>query len=134
MMATQEVGTMAKKSTTKATKDDTDRDDLDMTIPKISHNNPEEAAQFLRWVNTLANTFVDNLSGFNRYALLDNYKTFIHDLHQALITLDSTYFGDANPKLVLDLIDDKICKAYCKRPRDDEAPIIEVRKATDTIP
>ena len=59
---------------------------------------------------------------------------FIHDLHCALVKLDSTYFSDADPKLVLKLVDDKLCKAYCNRPIEGEATAIEVRATTDTIP
>ena len=82
IMATQEIAASSTtKPPTKDTKDDIDPDDLDTTIPKNSHNNPEEAAEFLKRVNTIADTFVDNLSDFNRHALQDNYMNFIHDLH-----------------------------------------------------
>ena len=33
-----------------------------------SHNNPEEAAQFIKDVNTLLHTFVNDICGFNCYA------------------------------------------------------------------
>ena len=81
-MATQEVAaTSTTKPPMKDAKDDVDPDDLDTTIPKSSHNNLEEAAEFLKRVNTITDTFVDNLSGFNRHTLQDNYMNFIHDLH-----------------------------------------------------
>ena len=33
-----------------------------------SHNNPEEAAQYVKDVNTLLQAFVSDICGFNRYA------------------------------------------------------------------
>ena len=111
IMATQEVAaTSTTKPPTKDVKDDIDSDYLDTTIPKSDHNNLEKADEFLKRVNTITGTFVDNLSGFNRHAFQDNYMNFNHDLHQALVKLDSTYFSDANPKLVVKLVGDKLCK------------------------
>ena len=119
ILATQEVAaTSTTKPPTKDVKDDVDPDDLDTTIPRSGRNNLEEAADFVKRVNTITDTFVDNLSDFNRHTLQDNYMNFIHELHRALVKLDSTYFGDANPKLVLKLVDDKLCKAYRNRPRE----------------
>ena len=33
-----------------------------------SHNNPEEAANYMKAVNTLLQSFVNDICGFNRYA------------------------------------------------------------------
>ena len=33
-----------------------------------SHNNPEEAAQYVKYVNTLLRSFVSDINGFNHYA------------------------------------------------------------------
>ena len=33
-----------------------------------SHNNPEEAADYVKAVNTLLQSFVNDICGFNRYA------------------------------------------------------------------
>ena len=41
---------------------------------------------------------------------------------------------NASLKLVLDLVDDKICKAFMAQPRDDTPLVIEVRKSTNSIP
>ena len=43
-----------------------------------SHNNPEEAAQYVRSVNSLLKSFVTNIHGFNRYKCLDAWETFLH--------------------------------------------------------
>ena len=77
---------------------------------------------------------MNSLSGFNRYELQSCYELFIHDFHKMLVELDSNYFQNARPKLVLNLVDNKICKAFTARPRDDAPPVIEVRKSTDSIP
>ena len=109
-------------------------DDGYRTIPKHGHNNPDKAAQFMEDVTRLINRFMDSLSGFNRYELQSCYELFIHDFHKLLVELDSNYFQNASPKLMLDLVDDKICKAFTARPRDDAPPVIEVRKSTNSIP
>ena len=87
-------------------------DDSDRTIPKHGHNSPDKAAQLIEDVTRLINRFVDSISGFNRYELQDCYELFIHDFHKWLVELDSNYFQNASPKLVLDLVNDKICKAF----------------------
>ena len=43
-----------------------------------SHNNPEEAAQYVKDVNTLLQTFVGAICGFNHYARLAAYTNFLH--------------------------------------------------------
>ena len=86
--------------------------DSDRTIPEHGHNNPDEAAHFMEDVTQLVNRFMDSLSGFNRYELEDCYELFIHDLHKWLVELDSNYFQNADLKLMLNLVDDKICKAF----------------------
>ena len=87
-------------------------DDGDRTIPKHGHNNPDEAAQFMEDVTRLMNRFMDSLSEFNRYELQDCHELFIHDFHKQLVQLDSNYFQNASPKLILNLVNDKICKAF----------------------
>ena len=87
-------------------------DDGDRTIPKHGHNNPDEAAQFMEDVTRLVNRFMDSLPGFNRYELQSCYELFIYDFHKLLVELDSNYFQNASLKLMLNLVDDKICKAF----------------------
>ena len=82
----------------------------------------------------LMDWFVDSLSRFNCYKLQDRYRPFIHDLHRLLMKLDSNYFQNANPKLILELVEDKLCETFTKRPREGDAPAIEVRKSMDNIP
>ena len=91
-------------------------DDGDRTIPKHGHNNLDEAAQFMEVVTQLINRFMDSLSGFNRYELQSCYELFIHYFHKLLVELDSNYFQNASLKLVLDLVNDKICKAFTAQP------------------
>ena len=77
---------------------------------------------------------MDSLSGFNRYKLQDCYELFIHNFHKQLVELDSNYFQNANLKLVLNLVNNKICKAFMARPRDDASLAIEVRISSDSVP
>ena len=68
-----------------------------------SHNNPEEAADYVKAVNTLLQSFVNDIHGFNRYKRQDAYKNFLHTLFQLLSKLDSTYFTNMDTELVLDI-------------------------------
>ena len=45
-----------------------------------SHNNPEEAANYLIAVNNLLDKFVNDICGFNPYVRRDAYKNFVHTL------------------------------------------------------
>ena len=57
-----------------------------------SHNNPEEAATYVRSVNSLTDSFDTSIHGFDRYLRLDAWQTFIHALSKLLLKLDSAYF------------------------------------------
>ena len=83
-----------------------------------SHNNPEEAANYLKAVNNLLDKFVSDIHGFNPYARQDVYQNFVHTLSQLLAQLDSTYFTNMNTQLVLDTIPDKECAAFLERPEE----------------
>ena len=98
--------------------------DEDTTIPKHGHNNPVEAAQFMEKVTNLVDRFIDSIMGFDRYKLQDAYVLFTHDLHQLLINTDHAYFHNTQTSVVLDLVDDKLCRAYIERPRDDNPPLL----------
>ena len=45
-----------------------------------SHNKPEEAKNYVKAVNTLLQSFVNDICGFNHYARQDAYKNFLHTL------------------------------------------------------
>ena len=83
-----------------------------------SHNNPEEAAQYVKDVNTLLQTFVSDICGFNRYARLDAYTNFLHALSKLLSKLDSTYFTTMDIEVVLDTIPDKECATFLEHPEE----------------
>ena len=72
-----------------------------------SHNNPVEAAQYVKDVSALLQTFVKDIHGFDCYARQDAYETFLHGLSQLLSKLDSTYFTKMNIDVILDTIPDK---------------------------
>ena len=70
-----------------------DSDDMDEEPSKEpSHNNPEEASNYLKALDNLLDKFVNDIHGFNPYACQDAYKNFVHTLSQLLSKLDSTYF------------------------------------------
>ena len=82
------------------------------------HNNPEEAADYVKAVNLLLQSFVNDIRGFNRYKRQDAYKTFLHTLSQLLSKLDSTYFTNMDTKVVLDTIPDKECATFLAHPEE----------------
>ena len=106
-------------------------DDMDEEPTKEpSHNNPEEAANYLKAVN---NKFVNDIHGFNPYACRDTYQNFVHTLSQLLSKLDSTYFTHMNTQLVLDIIPGKECVAFLECP-EETADKVQQHVSSDNIP
>ena len=98
-----------------------------------SHNNPEEAATYVRSVNSLTDSFDTSIRGFDQYLRLDAWQTFIHALSQLLLKLDSAYFTKLHPDVILDTIPDKACDIFLARP--EEAAIrVQQRVSSDEIP
>ena len=98
-----------------------------------SHNNPEEAAEDVRSVNSLSQSFDTNIHGFDHYKCLDAWETFLHALSQLLSKLDSTYFTKLDTEIILNTIPDKACDAFLACP--EEAAIrIQQRVSNDEIP
>ena len=98
-----------------------------------SHNNPEEAADYMKAVNTLLQWFVNDIHGFNHYAQQDAYKNFLHTLSQLLSKLDSAYFTKMDTEVVFDTIPDKECAAYLERP-EETADKVQQHVSSDSIP
>ena len=82
------------------------------------HNNPEEAANYVKAVNLLLQSFVTDIHGFNCYKHLDAWETFLHALSQLLSKLDSAYFVKMDTQVVLDTIPDKACNAFLACPEE----------------
>ena len=97
-----------------------------------SHNNPEEATNYLKAVNDLLKKFVNDIRGFNPYACHDAYKNFLHTLSLLLSKLDSAYFINMNTQLVLDTIPDKECAAFLERP-EETADKVQQHVSSDKI-
>ena len=97
-----------------------------------SHNNPKEAANYVRSVNSLLKSFVTSIRGFDRYKHLDAWETFLHALSQLLSKLDSTYFIKMDT-VILDTIPDKVCDAFLARP-EEAATRIQQCVSSDEIP
>ena len=98
-----------------------------------SHNNPEEAAKYVRSVNLLLQSFVTDICGFDRYKCLDAWETFLHALSQLLSKLDSAYFIKMDTEVILDTIPDKACAAFLAHP-EEAANRIQQRVSSDEIP
>ena len=98
-----------------------------------SHNNPEEAANYVKAVNLLLQSFVNDIRGFDRYKHLDAWETFLHALSQLLSKLDSAYFIKMDTQVVLDTIPDKSCAAFLARP-EEAANRVQQRISSDSIP
>ena len=98
-----------------------------------SHNNPEEAANYVKAVNLLLQSFVNDIHGFNHYKCLDAWETFLHTLSQLLSKLDSAYFVKMDTQVVLNTIPDKACTAFLARP-EEAANKVQQRVSSDSIP
>ena len=83
-----------------------------------SHNNPQEAAKYVKAVNSLTESFVTDIHGFDRYKCLEAWETFLHALSQLLSKLDSAYFTKMDTQVVLDTIPDKACNAFLAHPEE----------------
>ena len=98
-----------------------------------SHNNPEEAANCVKAVNLLLQSFVSDIRGFDRYKCLDAWETFLYNLSQLLSKLDSAYFTKMDTQVVLDTIPDKSCAAFLARP-EEAANKVQQHVSSDSIP
>ena len=98
-----------------------------------SHNNPQEAANYLKAVDTLLKTFVSDIHGFDPYAHQDVYKNFLHTLSQLLLKLDSAYFTNMDTDIVFDTIPDKECATFLEHP-EETADKVQQCVSSDSIP
>ena len=98
-----------------------------------SHNNPEEAANYVKAVDTLLKKFVSDIHGFDHYARENAYQNFLHTLSQLLAKLDSAYFTNMDTEVVLDTIPDKECAAFLER-SEETADKVQQCVSSDSIP
>ena len=98
-----------------------------------SHNNPEEAANYVKAVNLLLQSFVSDICAFDCYKHLDAWETFLHSLSQLLSKLDSTYFTKMDTQVVLNTMPDKSCAAFLACP-EETANRVQQRVSSDSIP
>ena len=98
-----------------------------------SHNNPQEAAKYVRSVNSLLQSFVTDIHGFDRYKHLDAWETFLYALSLLLSKLDSAYFTKMDTEVILDTIPDKACATFLARP-EEAANRIQQRVSSDKLP
>ena len=81
---------------------------------KTAYNNPNEAKQFVNNITGLTDTFMADIRCYNRYCQEEAYPEFVMKYMKELKQLDN-YFDTTDPSLVLDLIDDKLCKLIRKQ-------------------
>ena len=98
-----------------------------------AHNNPEEAANYVKAVNSLLQSFVTDIRGFDCYKRLDAWETFLHALSQLLSKLDSAYFVKMDTQVVLNTIPDKAYNAFLVHP-EEAANRVQQRVSSDNIP
>ena len=98
-----------------------------------SYNNPEEAANYVKAINLLLQSFVNGIRGFNHQKCLEAYETFLHTLSQLLSKLDSAYFTNMDTEVVLDTIPDKTCATFLAHP-EEAANKVQQRVSSDSIP
>ena len=98
-----------------------------------SPNNPEEAANYVKAVNLLLQSFVSDICGFNHQKHLDAYETFLHTLSQLLSKLDSAYFVNMDTEVVLNTIPDKTCATFLAHP-EEAANKVQQHVSSDSIP
>ena len=98
-----------------------------------SHNNPKEAANYVRSVNSLLKSFDESIHGFDHYKCLDAWQTFLHALSQLLSKLDSAYFTKMNVDLILDTIPDKVCDAFLAHPEEAATRIHEIPEGPEVL-
>ena len=98
-----------------------------------SHKNPEEAANYVKAVNSLLQSFVSDICGFDHYKRLDAWETFLHALSQLLFKLDSAYFVKMDTQVVLDTIPDKSCTTFLAHP-EEAANTVQQCVSSDSIP
>ena len=98
-----------------------------------SHNNPEEATNYVKAINLLLQSFVNDIRGFNHHKRLEAYETFLHTLSQLLSELDSAYFTNMDTEVVLNTIPDKTCATFLARP-EEAANKVQQCVSSDSIP
>ena len=129
-MATQEIDTMAAQPSTSRNKPD-DKPPLF----KTARNNLEEAVTYLTNVSQLVDTFMEHITGFNRYKKLVAHQDFIFNLDKRLKELDKNYFKKSSIDTVLDLVQDQTCKPFVEKPPDEpDDQQIEKWQLEDNIP
>ena len=103
----------AKQATPTTYKDDVE----DEPVFKTAHNNPEEADNFVKSITTLVDKFMAYITGYDQYKQEESYTKFVWEYVKELKNLDD-YFMDTSLSIILEIIDDKMCKYLRKPPQD----------------
>ena len=84
---------------------------------KTAYNNPKEAEQFMSRVMQSTDRFMSDILSYDRYKQEEAYGKFVRKYMKELQKLDD-YFNEADPQLILDIIDDKMCELI-RKPEPD---------------
>ena len=77
-MATQELQPTATADIT--AEQNKENPDDDVPSFKTAHNNPKEAAVYVKDITKLVDTFMSSITGYDRYAQADAYEYFVFNL------------------------------------------------------
>ena len=105
---------MAAKQATPTTSKDNVKDE---PVFKTTHNNQGAAKNFVKSIMTLVDKFMADITGYNRYKQEEAYTNFVWEYVKELKNLGN-YFKDTSPSIILEIIDDKLCKYIRKPPLD----------------
>ena len=78
IMATQELQPTA--TTDIPTEQNKENPDDNVPLFKTAHNNPKEAAAYVKDITKLVYTFMSSVTGYDRYAQADAYEYFVFNL------------------------------------------------------
>ena len=87
----------------------------------------------MKAVNSLLQSFVTDIRGFDCYKRLDAWETFLHGLSQLLSKLDSAYFTKMDTQVVLHTVPDKACNTFLAHP-EEATNRVQQRVSSDQIP
>ena len=117
----------AKQATPTTSKDDVKGE----PVFKTTHNNPEEAENFVKSIMTIVDKFMADITGYDRYKQEEAHTKFVWEYVKELKNLDD-YFKDTSPSIILESIDDKMFKYIRKPPPDPKG--IKTHTSDENIP
>ena len=97
----------------------------------MTYNNPKIAEEFIKIIAKLTKILMTDIKGFNQYKREEAHMNFINDYTKTLKKLDQ-YFKNADPKVVIELIDDWMCSLLHEPEPDAEA--MKIHQSEEKVP